>query len=256
VRRLAIAIMMTVPLFAGSVFAQQKAGKDSVYEELNLFDQAYERIREDAVDPVTDAKLIGAAIAGMLSGLDPRSSFMDEAQFKTSQTPANDDAATLGLAVTIENGQLKVISPQDGSPAAQSGVTPGDVIFSIDKEPTYDLTLHEAEQKLRGPAGSEVELTLRRGNAGPSPCRCGRCRLYRGFDLRDPGPDDPAAPRSLPDHRHAALHGEQRRRGFGAAGRTNRVRHRSEQHPAGRDRSRTQHDQHLSPDQPSAEQER
>jgi carboxyl-terminal processing protease len=69
--------------------------------------------------------------------------------------------------MTIENGQLKVISPQDGSPAAQAGVTPGDVIFSIDKEPTYDLTLREAEQKLRGPADSEVQLTLRRGNSGP-----------------------------------------------------------------------------------------
>jgi carboxyl-terminal processing protease len=71
------------------------------------------------------------------------------------------------MVVTIENGQLKVISPQDGSPAAQAGVTPGDVIFSIDKEPTYDLTLNEAEQKLRGTADSEVELTLRRGNSGP-----------------------------------------------------------------------------------------
>jgi carboxyl-terminal processing protease len=69
--------------------------------------------------------------------------------------------------VTIENGQLRIISPQDGSPAAQAGVKPGDVIFSIDKEPTYDLTLGEAEQKLRGPAGSEVALTLRRGNGGP-----------------------------------------------------------------------------------------
>jgi carboxyl-terminal processing protease len=71
------------------------------------------------------------------------------------------------MVVTIENGQLKVISPQDGSPAAQAGVNPGDLIFSIDKQPTYDLTLSEAEQKLRGPSGSELELTLRRGNAGP-----------------------------------------------------------------------------------------
>src|SRR5208282_1385877 len=167
VRRLAIAILMSLPLFAGGVFAQQKAGKDNVYEELNLFDQAFERIRQDAVDPVTDAKLIGAAIAGMLSGLDPNSSFIDEAAFKASQTPANDDAATLGLAVTIESGQLKVISPQDGSPAAQAGIRPGDVIFSIDSEPVYDLTLGEAEQKLRGPVGSEVQLTLRRGAEKP-----------------------------------------------------------------------------------------
>ncbi len=166
-RRLAILILVTVPLFAGGVFAQQNAGKDSVYEELNLFDEAFERVRQDAVDPVADTKLVGAAIAGMLSGLDPRSSFMDETEFKASQTPANDDAATLGLVVTIESGQLKVISPQDGSPAARAGITPGDVIFTIDKEPTYDMTLGEAEQKLRGPAGSEVALTVRRGSGGP-----------------------------------------------------------------------------------------
>src|SRR3974377_62547 len=92
VRRLAIAILISMPLLAGGVFAQQKAGKDTVYEELNLFDQAFERIRQDAVDPVTDAKLIGAAIAGMLSGLDPHSSFIEEAVFRASQTPANDDA--------------------------------------------------------------------------------------------------------------------------------------------------------------------
>src|SRR6516162_9771058 len=158
---------MSVPLFAGGVFAQQKAGKDEVYEELNLFDQAFERIRQDAVDPVSDAKLIGSAIAGMLSGLDPHASFMGDAAFKASQTPANDDAGTLGLAVTIQNGQLQVISPEDGSPAARAGIRPGDVIFTIDNELVYDLTLAEAEHKLRGPAGSEVQLTLRRGAEKP-----------------------------------------------------------------------------------------
>ena len=142
-RRLAIAILMSVPLFAGGVFAQQKVGKDNVYEELNLFDQAFERIRQDAVDPVTDAKLIGAAIAGMLSGLDPRSSFIDEAAFEASQKPANDDAATLGLAMTIESGQLKVISPQDGSPAAQAGIRPGDA--EIADVPRFDAADHGLE---------------------------------------------------------------------------------------------------------------
>ena len=166
-RRFAIAIVMSVPLFAGGVFAQQKAGKDEVYEELNLFDQAFERIRQDAVDPVTDAKLIESAIAGMLSALDPHSSFIDEAAFKASQTPANDDGGTPGLAVTIQNGQLQVISPEDGSPAARAGIRPGDVIFTIDNELVYDLTLAEAEHKLRGPAGSEVQLTLRRGAEKP-----------------------------------------------------------------------------------------
>jgi len=167
VRRLAILMLMTLPLFAGGVFAQQKAGKDTVYEELNLFDQAFERIRQDAVDPVSDAKLIGSAIAGMLSGLDPHASFMDDAAFKASQTPANDDAGTLGLAVTIQHGQLQVISPEDGSPAARAGIRPGDVIFTIDKEPVYDLALGEVEQKLRGPAGSEVRLVMRHGTEKP-----------------------------------------------------------------------------------------
>ena len=166
-RKLAILILITGPLFAGGVYAQQTAGKDSVYEELNLFDEAFERIRQDAVDPVTDAKLIGAAISGMLSGLDPHSSFMDASEFKSSEASAGADAASLGLAVTIEGGQLKVISPQDGSPAARAGIMPGDVIYTIDNVPTYDLTLGEAEQKLRGPSDSEASLTLRRDGGSP-----------------------------------------------------------------------------------------
>ena len=165
-RILVIATVVTALLAAGGVRAQQTAGKDGVYEELNLFDEAFERIRQDAVDPVTDQKLIGAAIAGMLSGLDPHASFFDEAAFKALQTPADDTEASLGLAVTIDNGQLKVISPRDGSPAAQAGINPGDLIFAIDKEPAYDLTLSEVEQKLRGPPDSDVQLTLRRSTGG------------------------------------------------------------------------------------------
>jgi carboxyl-terminal processing protease len=103
----------------------------------------------------------------MLSGLDARSAYVSEAAFRASQTPANDDAPTLGLVLTIGNGQLRVISPQDGSPAAQAGIRPGDFIFSIDKEPAYDMALGEAEQKLRGPIGSETQLTLRHGTDKP-----------------------------------------------------------------------------------------
>jgi carboxyl-terminal processing protease len=167
VRRLAIAALVIVPLVAGGVLAQQKSGKGSVYEELNLFDEAFERVRQDAVDPVPDAKLIGAAIAGMLSGLDPHSSFMDEEQYKALQTPVGSDAAGIGLVVTVDGGQLKVISPEDGSPAARAGIRPGDVIFAIDKDPVYDLTLGEAEKKLQGRAGSDVQLTVRRGAEKP-----------------------------------------------------------------------------------------
>jgi carboxyl-terminal processing protease len=165
--RVAAAILLSASLLPGAALAQAKSAKGSGYEQLTLFNEAFERIRQDAVEPVTEGKLIGAAIAGMLSGLDARSAYISEAAFRASQAPAKDDAGSLGLVVTIENGQLKVISPQDGSPAARVGIKPGDVVFAIDKQPVYDLTLGEAEQKLRGPVGSEVRLTVRRGAEKP-----------------------------------------------------------------------------------------
>lgn len=146
---------------------QAKADKGSVYEQLNLFSEAFERIRQDAVEPAADQKLIQTAISGMLSGLDPRSVYLTEEEYKALKAPAAEESASPGLVLTVDNGQLKVVSPRDGSPAADAGVKPGDLIFTIDKEPTYDLTLPEIEQKLRGPEGSEVTLMLRRGTGSP-----------------------------------------------------------------------------------------
>ena len=166
-RKVVAALVISALLTAGPALAQAKGGKAVGYEQLNLFSEAYDRIRRDAVEPVGEGKLIGAAIAGMLSGLDARSAYINEPAYRAMQTPAVEDQASLGLVVTIENGELKVIAPQDGSPAAQAGIKPGDLIYAIDKDPTYDLTLGEAEQKLRGPAGSEVALSLRRDNRGP-----------------------------------------------------------------------------------------
>src|SRR5438128_6640403 len=165
--RVVAAILLSAFLVPGAALAQAKSGKGGGYEQLTLFNEAFERIRQDAVEPVAEGKLIGAAIAGMLAGLDARSAYLSEAAFRALQAPAKEDAGTLGLVVTIENGQLKVISPQDGSPAAGAGIRPGDVIFAIDKQPVYDLTLAEAERKLRGPVGGEVKLTLRRGTGKP-----------------------------------------------------------------------------------------
>jgi carboxyl-terminal processing protease len=162
-----MAILLGLLALSGSGVAQSQNGKDAVYEELNLFDQAFERIRQDSVDPVADSKLIGAAIAGMLAGLDPHAAYIDPATLKSSPNAAGEDEPEIGLVVTIDNGELKVISPRDGSPAAQAGIEPGDLIFAIGKEPTYELTLAQAKQRLRGPAGSTVALTLRRGNGPP-----------------------------------------------------------------------------------------
>jgi carboxyl-terminal processing protease len=166
-RKWFLAAGLTVLLLPTAALPQQKAGKGSVYEQLNLFSEAFERIRQDAVEPVADQKLIETAIAGMLSGLDPRSVYLNENEYKAIKTPTAEDSASPGLVVTLDNGTLKVVSPLDGSPAAAAGIKPGDLIFTIDKEPTYDLTLPEIEQKLRGPEGSEVTLMLRRGTGAP-----------------------------------------------------------------------------------------
>src|SRR5215469_15921759 len=90
--------------------ATQAAGgkTSSVYEQLNLFGEAFERIRQDAVEPVADQKLIETAIAGMLSGLDPRSVYLTENEYKALKAPA-EETASLGLVLTVDNGQLKVV---------------------------------------------------------------------------------------------------------------------------------------------------
>jgi carboxyl-terminal processing protease len=139
-----------------------KADDSGLYEQLNLFSEAFERIRQDAVEPVGDAKLLQTAITGMLAGLEPHSSYLTEPEYQALQKAGTEQGASIGVVLTIDNSQLKVVSPRDGSPAAEAGLKPGDLIYTIDKEPTYDLTLTDAEQKLRGPAGSEVSLTLRR----------------------------------------------------------------------------------------------
>jgi carboxyl-terminal processing protease len=155
-------------LMSGAAAAQVKAGRKAGFEQLLVFGAAFERIREDAVERVSARKLVAAAIAGMLSGVDQRAGYIDPATLRASRrSPAAGDEAGIGVAVTFDNGQLRVISPRDGSPAAAAGVEPGDLILAIDKEPTYELTLAEAEQKLRGPAGSAVALAVQRGAANP-----------------------------------------------------------------------------------------
>jgi carboxyl-terminal processing protease len=134
----------------------------SVYEQLNLFGEAFERIRQDAVEPVGDKRLIETAISGMLASLDPNCVYLTEDQYKAQQTPDAGQTGSTGLVVTIDGGQLKVVSPRDGSPAAQAGIKPGEPIFAIDKASAFDLTLPEIEARLRGPIDSEVTLTLRR----------------------------------------------------------------------------------------------
>lgn len=166
-RRWVSAIALIVFLAPGAAYPQAASGKSNVYEQLNLFDEAFERVRQDFVEAVSDDKLISAAITGMLNAMDPRAAYLTEAQYKAEQAPTPSQSASIGAVVTVENEQAEIVSPLDGSPAAAAGIKPGDALFMIDKQPTYDMSLADIEQALRGPAGSEVTLLIRRGSGSP-----------------------------------------------------------------------------------------
>src|SRR5207237_7386677 len=117
-RKTAMAVGLIVLLAPVAALPQTKSGKSGVYEQLNLFGEAFERIRHDAVEPVADGKLVQTAINGMLTGLDPHSVYLTESEYKALQTRTPDDSASTGLVVTLDNSQLKVVAPRDGSPAA------------------------------------------------------------------------------------------------------------------------------------------
>ncbi|MFZ5789520.1 MAG: S41 family peptidase [Pseudomonadota bacterium] len=146
------------------------AGSDDTsetYRQLNLFGDVFERVRSSYVEEVSDKKLIEAAINGMLSSLDPHSSYMDPQSFEDMQVQTKGEFGGLGIEVTMENGVVRVVSPIDDTPAYKAGIQPGDLIIQIDGQPVMGLTLSEAVDKMRGPVDSEIKLTIQRGNAEP-----------------------------------------------------------------------------------------
>jgi carboxyl-terminal processing protease len=136
-------------------------------QALDLFDKAIAIVKSEYVEPVTDEKLIESALGGMLSGLDPHSSYMNKAAYDEMKVQTRGEYGGLGMEVTLENNVLKVISPIDDTPAAAAGIKPGDIIAKIDGQPTTDLTLNDAVAKLRGAAGTSVVVTMVRTGREP-----------------------------------------------------------------------------------------
>ena len=141
--------------------------KQEIYRELDLFGQVLERVRSDYVEEVGDQQLIEAAINGMLSSLDPHSSYLNAKSFRDLQTSMRGEFGGLGIEVTMEGGLVKVVSPIDDTPAARAGIKSGDFIVQIDNEPVLGLTLSEAVEKMRGPVSSSIKLTIRREGRDP-----------------------------------------------------------------------------------------
>ena len=132
------------------------------YRQLNLFGDVFAKIREDYVEEVDDEKLIEAAINGMLSSLDPHSSYLNPKSYDGMKVQTRGKFGGLGIEVTMENGLVKVVAPIDDTPAAKAGILAGDYITELDGEPVLGLTLAEAVEKMRGLVDTDLTLTIRR----------------------------------------------------------------------------------------------
>lgn len=137
------------------------------YRQLNLFGEVFERVRTNYVEKVSDGELVESAINGMLTSLDPHSSFLNEKSFRDMQVQTKGEFGGLGIEVTMDSGLVKVVSPIDDTPAFRAGIKSGDLIFQLDDEAVMGLTLAEAVDRMRGRVGTDIKLTIRREGREP-----------------------------------------------------------------------------------------
>ena len=139
-----------------------------LYKQLDLFGDVFERVRSDYVEKPDDTLLIENAINGMLSALDPHSSYLSPKNFKDMQVQTRGEFGGLGIEVTMENGVIKVVSPIDDTPAFKAGILANDLITHLDNEQINGLTLEQAVEKMRGPVNTPINLTvIRKGREEP-----------------------------------------------------------------------------------------
>jgi carboxyl-terminal processing protease len=152
------------------VFAEkEEAGAAPLpLDELRTFTEVFARIKKDYVEPVSDKELLENAIRGMLTGLDPHSSYLDAEGYKDLQIGTTGEFGGLGIEVGMEDGFVKVIAPIDDTPAQRAGVKAGDLIIRLDEKPVKGMTLHQAVQIMRGKVGTDIHLTIiREGEEKP-----------------------------------------------------------------------------------------
>ncbi|NOQ14087.1 MAG: PDZ domain-containing protein [Methyloprofundus sp.] len=156
---------------AGSVLADKETEQQAVslpFEELRTFTEIFGRIKQDYVESVSDKDLLESAIRGMLSGLDPHSSYLNTEEYKELKVGTTGRFGGLGIQVTMEDGFVKVISPIDDTPAQRAGMQSGDLIIKLDGQPVKGMSLTGAVKIMRGDVGSEIVLTIvREGKDAP-----------------------------------------------------------------------------------------
>ncbi len=146
----------------------QSTQDNDTFRALKLFGDVFERVRADYVEQVSDKALIEAALNGMLTSLDPHSSYLDPEKYRDMQVQTRGEFGGLGIEVTMENGVVKVVSPIDDTPASKAGIEAGDYITKIDGQAVTGMSLSDAVEKMRGPVDSKIKLTLvRKGKDQP-----------------------------------------------------------------------------------------
>ena len=145
-------------------FTSKSYAKNELYEKIDLFGEVLENIKKEYVDEVNQSEMMESAINGVLQSLDPYSAYMSPELFKEMQTDTRGEFGGLGIEIGMEAGVVKVISPIDGTPAAQAGIKAGDYIVKIGQEQVQGKSLLEAVKLMRGPVGTSINLTVRRKN--------------------------------------------------------------------------------------------
>ena len=138
------------------------ANDDDIYKKIDLFSEVLDKINKEYVEDINQSEVMDAAINGVLQSLDPYSAYMSPESFQNMQTETSGEFGGLGIEVSMEAGVVKVISPIDGSPADEVGVKAGDYIVKINEHQVQGKTLTEAVDLMRGPVGSDIEITVRR----------------------------------------------------------------------------------------------
>jgi len=170
IRKLNLTIFVALLVGLSAIFAWERlsiqrvsAEDQNVYESLQIFSDVLDIVKENYVQEVQSEELVEGAISGMLRTLDPHSSYLDPDAYKELQVETKGSFGGIGIEITVRDGVLTVVSPLEGTPAYELGIQAGDQILRVDGEPTKEMTLMEAVKKMRGPKGTNVVLTIMRG---------------------------------------------------------------------------------------------
>jgi carboxyl-terminal processing protease len=153
------------------------ASNAETYKQLNLFGDVFDRVRADYVEDPDETKMIENAINGMLTSLDPHSSYMNAKQFDDMSVQTRGEFGGLGIEVTMENGVVKVVTPIDDTPASKAGLLANDLIVKIDGTDVQGITLNEAVEKMRGGINTPITLTIQREKQAPFDVKLVRDRI-------------------------------------------------------------------------------